>query len=125
MTPTKKQLANREKWFAALTGGKFRQGKNCLREDDKFCCLGVCSQQARKLRPGNGEWGKYRYEFTDSGSTAFPPTDWFATRFGVSDDQAGDICREAAGWNDSDQSFKQIARRLAAYFKRVDKGNAK
>ena len=30
-----------ERWIAALRSGKYKQGVNWLRRDNKFCCLGV------------------------------------------------------------------------------------
>lgn len=29
------------KWVAALRSGQYKQGVNCLRDGDTFCCLGV------------------------------------------------------------------------------------
>lgn len=31
----------KQKWTEALRSGKYRQGRMCLRSDDRFCCLGV------------------------------------------------------------------------------------
>lgn len=28
-------------WIKALRSGKYKQAKGCLRDDDRFCCLGV------------------------------------------------------------------------------------
>ena len=44
MALTKKQLANRKKWVAALRSGKFKQGKKQLKANNKFCCLGVACE---------------------------------------------------------------------------------
>lgn len=35
----KKKIA--ERWVEALRSGRYKQGKNALRQDEKFCCLGV------------------------------------------------------------------------------------
>lgn len=29
------------KWLEALRSGNYKQGRRCLRKDDRFCCLGV------------------------------------------------------------------------------------
>lgn len=31
----------REPWLAALRSGNFKQGRNCLRQNGRHCCLGV------------------------------------------------------------------------------------
>ena len=44
----------KEKWLQALRSGEYKQGKNCLRADDKFCCLGVLTDIYAKEK--NVEW---------------------------------------------------------------------
>lgn len=34
------------KWLAALRSGKYKQGRCALKEDGKFCCLGVLNDIA-------------------------------------------------------------------------------
>ncbi len=47
----------KEKWINALTSGKYKQGKGCLRDNqDSFCCLGVLTDLAAK--EGIVEWTK-------------------------------------------------------------------
>lgn len=44
----------KEQWVAALRSGKYKQTRNCLRDTDGFCCLGVlCDLHARET---NNEW---------------------------------------------------------------------
>ncbi len=31
------------KWIEALRSGKYKQGKGCLKNGDKYCCLGVAA----------------------------------------------------------------------------------
>ena len=31
----------KKKWIEALRSGRFKQGKNALKTNDKHCCLGV------------------------------------------------------------------------------------
>lgn len=40
----KKEIA--EEWVKALRSGKYKQGRNFLKKDDKFCCLGVLCEIA-------------------------------------------------------------------------------
>ena len=37
-----------KKWVKALRSGEYKQGKELLREGDKFCCLGVACELAVK-----------------------------------------------------------------------------
>jgi hypothetical protein len=44
----------KERWIAALRSGEYDQGKNLLRFEEKFCCLGVlCDLHSKET--GN-EW---------------------------------------------------------------------
>jgi hypothetical protein len=38
----------RARWTAALRSGEYRQGRNYLRRNDRFCCLGVLCDLAEK-----------------------------------------------------------------------------
>jgi len=40
--------ANMLLWVQALESGEFEQGTAALRQDDKFCCLGVACELARR-----------------------------------------------------------------------------
>ncbi len=42
-------------WVAALRSGEYKQGINFLRQDDKFCCLGVLCDLHRKAHQKEGE----------------------------------------------------------------------
>lgn len=56
----------KEKWVAALRSGKYKQGRQLLRnlEEDSWCCLGVLCDLAikdglnLKVEVGRGEWTK-------------------------------------------------------------------
>jgi hypothetical protein len=52
---SKPNKENIRAWVQALRSGDFTQGRNRLRTEDKFCCLGVACELHRKLRPG-GAW---------------------------------------------------------------------
>jgi len=41
MYTPEEQAEHRQKWVDALKSGKYEQGKDMLRDGDKFCCLGV------------------------------------------------------------------------------------
>ena len=46
----------KKRWVRALRSGKYIQGRNNLRpSEDRFCCLGVLCDIARK--EGVGDWG--------------------------------------------------------------------
>ena len=38
---TEEQIANVNKWVAALRSGKYQQGVGSLNRNEKYCCLGV------------------------------------------------------------------------------------
>lgn len=38
---------NARKWVKALRSGKYKQGKECLRNGERFCCLGVACELAK------------------------------------------------------------------------------
>lgn len=58
-------------WLAALRSGEYKQGIGSLKEDNRYCCLGVLCDLAAK--DGIGDWcGKmfhdtdgYKYNFDD------------------------------------------------------------
>lgn len=42
-------------WVAALRSGEYKQGIHLLKQDDKFCCLGVLCDLHRKAHQEGGE----------------------------------------------------------------------
>lgn len=57
-------------WVEALTSGEFKQAEGQLRDDDKYCCLGVLCELHRRTT-GIGEW---RHSSNYLGCTAdLPP----------------------------------------------------
>lgn len=56
------QTEARKLWVEALRSGEYEQGKESLRDGDKYCCLGVACDLYAKHEGGQG-WG----EVTDSG----------------------------------------------------------
>lgn len=62
-------------WVNALRSERYEQGKNYLRIDNKFCCLGVLCDIYR-LETENDNWelvNNYNYEFL--GCSGFLPKD--------------------------------------------------
>ncbi len=47
----------KQKWLDALRSGEYDQNKGCLREGNKFCCLGVLSDIHAKET--GTEWNPY------------------------------------------------------------------
>lgn len=39
----------KQKWLAALRSGEYKQGRGCLKRDNRYCCLGVlCDLYAKE-----------------------------------------------------------------------------
>ncbi len=63
MTEAKMNPSIKKLWVAALRSGDYEQGQNCLRANDRFCCLGVlCDLHEKKT--GDGEWLPEGYRHT-------------------------------------------------------------
>lgn len=45
----------REKWIKALRSGEYKQGFTRLRQDDRYCCLGVACDVYHQMT-GEGQW---------------------------------------------------------------------
>lgn len=58
----------KQHWVAALRSGEYEQGRDCLRENNTFCCLGVACDIYDPLL-----WGKtprgYFYKFEEAWSS--------------------------------------------------------
>ncbi len=62
----------KEKWIAALRSGEYKQGKNLLRFEGEFCCLGVlCDLHAKETRNKWDIAGGVREEYL--GMNGYPP----------------------------------------------------
>jgi hypothetical protein len=59
------QAANRARWIAALRSGVYEQGKNRLRHDNKFCCLGVACDLAQNAGIGRWDGDTFRTDGVD------------------------------------------------------------
>jgi len=47
----------KDKWITALRSGQYKQGKHRLRDNDKFCCLGVLCDVVDKTKWEDTEFG--------------------------------------------------------------------
>lgn len=93
------------KWLKALRSGEYQQGKDALREGDKFCCLGVlCDLHNKKY---NHYW-EYDQYLAEDVALPIEVIKWS----GLEDcnpqvnSKFGDTLSQA---NDDGASFKQIA----------------
>jgi hypothetical protein len=90
----------REKWIEALRGGQYNQGKEALRNGDRFCCLGVlCDIKNTEM------WVEYdNDDYNWKVFEDFPPK-WLLDEVGLSKDDAVFL----ATLNDRGSSFSEIA----------------
>lgn len=103
------------KWIRALRSGKYRQGDGQLRNDDKFCCLGVlCDIHAKatgekwdgntyagveiQLPVSVAKWARIPKKFLDDHSIQ-------ETDIQLSEDPDDNL----STLNDSGHTFKEIA----------------
>jgi len=109
---------NAKLWVKALRSGKYKQGKEALRRDNKFCCLGVAcdlySKTKNKLEIEKNE-GVYLYD----GWSATLPTrvmQWIGLTT-----PDGEISNEMtlASLNDKGSTFKQIAKIIESKSKKL------
>lgn len=101
------------KWLEALRSGKYKQGRNLLRNGDKYCCLGVLCDidgaEWKLLRPG------LETTYTASGRDAFEgnscgkETALLSTERMLKIGIRGEITNECIKMNDDGNSFAEIA----------------
>jgi len=54
---TRAQKNRVRKWVEVLESGKYKQGRNALKQDRKFCCLGVATDLYMKTtKKGRWDW---------------------------------------------------------------------
>ena len=100
---------NAQKWVRALRSGKYKQGRECLCVDGKFCCLGVVCELAIKagvrVKKSETQEDGVRY---DEQACVLPTKvmEWV----GLKDDEGRFGDGMLTSLNDSGKSFKQIAR---------------
>lgn len=109
------------KWVAALRSGEFQQGKNALKSEEGYCCLGVLCELHR--REVDGSWrlqasGNYAYGM----STSFLPgevLDWAGLRNSwpnvIIDDERASLDTHndgSTGYTVRCKSFEEIAKAI-------------
>jgi hypothetical protein len=107
-------------WVAALRSGLWKQGRNRLRDGDKFCCLGVaCDLTGRRWRfAGGGAW--FANRDTALRDTALP--DYLRDQLGLKTDMGvynltppyADTSRSLSRDNDDGADFAAIAATIEA-----------
>lgn len=80
----------KRKWVKALRSGRYEQGQSCLKQGDRFCCLGVLCQITNARN-----WNSHAM-----------PTSSQLKRFGLDND----VSLTLASMNDAGSTFKQIAK---------------
>jgi len=103
----------KDKWVAALRSGEYKQGKNRLRTDDTYCCLGVlCAVYSKET--GNGNWGLIDGTFIDGEQIGMgvPPmsiVNWAEFNTPNPNPRIPSKERSLAELNDKGFSFNEIA----------------
>jgi hypothetical protein len=108
MNPSVKQA-----WTEALRSGKYQQGKECLCQGGKFCCLGVLTDiylQETKQQWRRDVGGFYSFE-TEGGILPFSVQQW-AGIYAPNPYLAG---YHLTSWNDDGASFEEIANLIEAH----------
>jgi hypothetical protein len=109
----------KKKWLNALRSGKYKQGKNSLRqpgfasdsEKDRFCCLGVLCDivEPKKWKKHVSNLGP---SWTHCGKEEMPNDD-LIKKFGLdnlwSRSDTDSVAIKVAEMNDNGRSFEQIA----------------
>ena len=77
---TARQKQNLTEWIAALRSGKYKQGRNALCKDGKYCCLGVACEIKNQLIDSPSIDG---YKVTKKEEQSLMPENlWFKRTFG-------------------------------------------
>lgn len=93
-------------WIVALRSGKYKQGAGCLREDDRYCCLGVLVDLYVKKH--DLEWERVGEEYHLDGNAGTLPavvSEWAE----LDSDNPIVNGRALATWNDDGMRFQGIA----------------
>ena len=114
-----KRAKNLLNWVEALESEKFKQGVGQLRDDDKYCCLGVACNvlKIKAVEPDDG-YNEYTY---DGEEDSLPEK--AVSRMGlltVNGDIEVDELHDGhnlANLNDGGATFKQIAKFIRDVFK--------
>lgn len=102
------------KWVAALRSGQYKQGKECLRnEENHFCCLGVLCDiiDNTKWRPNNMPDKPFKYGVVGDSDHNYLPT-YIARKAELLRNQEVDLSL----MNDRGNSFERIAKHIEDNF---------
>lgn len=98
------------KWLEALRSGKYKQGKNFLRIEDRFCCLGVLCDI---IDPTKWSDSGHRNNVTYEGCQTMPTRDFLQAvgipKYPVMDGQLESCAGAFAEMNDNGKTFEEIA----------------
>jgi hypothetical protein len=114
-------LEVKEKWVSALLSGDYKQGEGYLRDEDKFCCLGVLCDLAVKDGvidpPFKATSGIYLYDGENSAFLPEKVSQWAGLD---SDNPIPNVPRvedqnSLSGYNDDGIPFNEIAQIIKDY----------
>ena len=111
----------KEKWLEALRSGKYKQGKNLLKTEDGYCCLGVlCDLHRKSTKSKRNKWQGSYYNCGNEYTTSFLPR--LVQKWAGIDTKEGEFELKngekeyLTTLNDQGKSFKQIANYIERYF---------
>ena len=101
----------KEKWLQALRSKEYEQNRGCLKDGNKFCCLGVLTDLY--IKENNLNWSlDYKDDFyADAGLPSWKVCDWADLKNPNPDIKIDEpFCPDSlAGMNDHGYSFEEIA----------------
>lgn len=94
-------------WLEALESGKFEQGRDFLRSEDKFCCLGVACELSGVKSILKDAAGVIKHEYL--GERHYLPKEIVDKLKFRDNDGSGNFGSSIAQLNDEGKTFKEIA----------------
>lgn len=107
ITTHEQQQENLKIWVAALRSGEYKQGRERLRYEDEFCCLGVACDLSDPTGWDKMLYGEYEYD----GKSNYMPDD-VRTTYGL---EAADQ-HELGSLNDKGMDFPAIADHIEKHY---------
>lgn len=101
-------------WIDALTSGEYWQGRDQIRDYDRFCCLGVLCDLHFKMT-GDGYW-KDMYYVTDKEEEEYVLPDKVQKWAGLESDDGFFGESSLTTENDSGKNFRKIAELIEEHF---------
>jgi len=122
----KKKIA--EQWVRALRSGRYKQGKDCLREHTpdglRYCCLGVLCRISKLgnftaddyyytgVAVKNDESNQYLPEGVQKWAKMYSPEGHTQDEIGTNEESLVDL-------NDSGKTFREIAKYIETNYKKL------